>query len=169
MYSGLMANAGSNWRVAILRPGEDPIGNLTTALSQVDVFGTGGESPATIRMLLDVTLRRSTLGLIEAARQARIPQQDNVLVLVDQFEELFRFRNNRATGNSKDEASAFVKLLLEAAQRNAVPIRIVLTMRADFIGDCMNFISLPEALNTGQYLVPRMTRDQLRSAITGPM
>jgi tetratricopeptide (TPR) repeat protein/energy-coupling factor transporter ATP-binding protein EcfA2 len=164
LYSGLMANTGSSWRVAILRPGEDPIGNLAAALAQPDLFGT-----TTSRMLVDVTLQRSTLGLVEAVRQARIPPQDNVLVVVDQFEELFRFRNSRAVGNSKDEAAAFVKLLLEAAQQNAVPVRIVLTMRADFIGDCMEFLGLPEALNTGQYLVPRLTRDQLRSAITGPV
>jgi tetratricopeptide (TPR) repeat protein/energy-coupling factor transporter ATP-binding protein EcfA2 len=169
LYSGLMANTGSSWRVAIFRPGEDPIGNLAAALDEPDVLATGGASSPTNRMLVDVTLRRSTLGLIEAVRQARIPAQDNVLVVVDQFEELFRFRNSRAVENSKDEASAFVKLLLEAAQQNTVPVRIVLTMRADFIGDCMEFLSLPEALNTGQYLVPRMTRDQLRSAITGPV
>ncbi len=169
LYSGLMANAGSSWRVAILRPGEDPIGNLAAALDKPDVLAIGGESSATNRMLMDVTLRRSTLGLIEAVRQARIPPQDNVLVMVDQFEELFRFRNSRIAGNSKDEAAVFVKLLLEAAQQNTVPVRIVLTMRADFIGDCMEFLGLPEALNTGQYLVPRLTRDQLRSAITGPI
>ena len=35
-------------------------------------------------------------------------------------------------------------------------------MRSDFIGDCMDFPGLPEAVNEGQYLVPRMTRDELR-------
>ena len=33
----------------------------------------------------------------------------------------------------------------------------------------MEYPGLPEALNDGQYLVPRMTRDELRSAITGPV
>ena len=50
-----------------------------------------------------------------------------------------------------------------------MPIFVVLTMRSDFIGDCMEFSGLPEAVNSGQYLVPRMTRDELRSAITGPV
>jgi tetratricopeptide (TPR) repeat protein len=42
-------------------------------------------------------------------------------------------------------------------------------MRSDFIGDCMEYPGLPEAVNDGQYLVPRMGRDALRSAITGPV
>src|SRR5277367_5411345 len=42
-------------------------------------------------------------------------------------------------------------------------------MRSDFLGDCLQFQGLPEAVNTGLYLVPRMTRDELRSAISGPV
>src|SRR4029077_9306376 len=42
-------------------------------------------------------------------------------------------------------------------------------MRSDFLGDCAQFRDLPEALNAGQYLVPRMTRDERGAAITGPV
>jgi tetratricopeptide (TPR) repeat protein len=169
LHSGFMVAAGSNWRVATFRPGEDPIGHLAEALNAPDVLGTTGELASTNRVLLEATLRRSTLGLVSAVRQSRIPARDNLLVVVDQFEELFRFRRSRPLENSRDEAAAFVKLLLEAAQQEEVPIFVVVTMRSDFIGDCMEFSGLPEAVNSGQYLVPRMTRDELRSAITGPV
>ena len=99
-------------------------------------------------MLLEATLRRGTLGLVDAVRQARIPPDDNVLIVVDQFEELFRFRRSRRIENSRDEAVAFVKLLLEAAGAAAtLPIYVVLTMRSDFIGDCMEY---PGAAGSGQ-------------------
>jgi LAS superfamily LD-carboxypeptidase LdcB len=42
-------------------------------------------------------------------------------------------------------------------------------MRTDFLGDCTQFWELPEAINNGQYLIPRMTRDERRYAITGPV
>jgi hypothetical protein len=169
LYSGFMVKAGSTWRVATLRPGEDPIGHLAAALNQSGVLGAEGEMASTNRVLLEATLRRSTRGLVDAVRQARIPPEDNLLVIVDQFEELFRFRRSHQIENSRDEAVAFVKLLLEATQQQEVPIYVVLTMRSDFIGDCMEYPGLPEAVNAGQYLVPRMTRDELRSAITGPI
>jgi tetratricopeptide (TPR) repeat protein/energy-coupling factor transporter ATP-binding protein EcfA2 len=169
LYSGFMVSAGSTWRVATFRPGEDPIGHLAEALNRSDVLGTEGEMAGTNRVLLEATLRRSTRGLVDAVRQARIPREDNLLVIVDQFEELFRFRRSRQIENSRDEAVAFVKLLLEGTQQPEVPIYVVLTMRSDFIGDCMEYPGLPEAVNAGQYLVPRMTRDELRSAITGPI
>jgi tetratricopeptide (TPR) repeat protein/energy-coupling factor transporter ATP-binding protein EcfA2 len=169
LHGGFLAMAGSSWRVLIFRPGENPIERLASSLDAPDVLGTAGELASTNRVLLDATLRRGSLGLVDAVRQARIPPRDNVLVVVDQFEELFRFRRNRRLEDSRDESVMFVKLLLEATQQNEVPIYIVLTMRSDFIGDCMQYPGLPEAVNNGQYLVPRMTRDQLRSAITGPV
>jgi len=169
LYSGFMVKAGSTWRVATLRPGSDPIVHLAAALNGSGVLGTEGEMASTNRVLLEATLRRSTRGLVDAVRQARIPSEDNLLVIVDQFEELFRFRRSRQIENSRDEAVAFVKLLLEATRQQEVPIYVVLTMRSDFIGDCMEYPGLPEAVNAGQYLVPRMTRDELRSAITGPI
>jgi tetratricopeptide (TPR) repeat protein/energy-coupling factor transporter ATP-binding protein EcfA2 len=173
LYSGFMVKAGSTWRVATFRPGGDPIGHLAAALNRSDVLGnalgTEVEMASTNRVLLEATLRRSTRGLVDAVRQARIPREDNLLVIVDQFEELFRFRRSHQVENSRNEAVAFVKLLLEATQQQEAPIYVVLTMRSDFIGDCMEYPGLPEAVNAGQYLVPRMTRDELRSAITGPV
>ena len=169
LYGGFMVNTSPSWRVAIMRPGEDPVRHLAAALNAPDVLGATGELESTNSILLEATLRRGTRGLVEAVRQARVLAQDNLLIVVDQFEELFRFRKNLQLENSKNEAVAFVKLLLEAAQQGEIPIYIVITMRSDFIGDCMDFPGLPEAINSGLYLVPRMTRDELRSAIAGPV
>jgi tetratricopeptide (TPR) repeat protein len=166
-----MAAAGSSWRVTVFRPGADPIRHLAEALNDPDVIGEedGGELASTNRVLLEATLRRGSLGLVDAVRLRRLPSHDNVLIVVDQFEELFRFRRGRSYAQSHDEAVAFVKLLLEAHRQCELPIFVVVTMRSDFIGDCMDYPGLPEAINHGLYLVPRMTRDELRSAITGPV
>ena len=42
-------------------------------------------------------------------------------------------------------------------------------MRSDYLGDCAEFHDLPEALNDCQYLIPRMTREQRKAAIEGPL
>jgi hypothetical protein len=46
---------------------------------------------------------------------------------------------------------------------------VMITMRSDFLGNCSQFSDLPERINDGLYLVPRMRRDQLEQAITGPL
>lgn len=168
LHGGLMTKAGSNWRVALFRPGEDPIGHMAEVLNDPAVLGSGEEADLQ-KAIIETTLRRSALGLVDAARQARMPRQDNLLVVVDQFEEIFRFKQLRKSKDSDDEAAAFVKLLLEAARQDDVSIYVVLTMRSDYLGDCAQFRDLPEAINNSQYLIPRMSRDQRREAITGPI
>jgi energy-coupling factor transporter ATP-binding protein EcfA2 len=169
LYGGAMAKAGSNWRVATLRPGDDPIARLLDALAVPEILGVGGELPEVTRESIEAKLRRSALGLVDAVKLAQLPAQENLLVVVDQFEELFRFRQSRLAENPRDEAIAFVKLLLEAAGQSEFPIYVALTMRSDFIGDCIEYPGLPEAINSGLYLVPQMSRDELRSAISGPV
>jgi len=170
LRGGMMKGAGSGWRIAVMRPGGDPIGNLATELAKKDVLSEAGMglSDEEAVAVIEATLRSGSLGILNVARQARLGEHEKLLVVVDQFEELFRFRATHE-GSSVDEASAFVKLLLEAAQQRELSIYIVLTMRSDFLGDCAQFQGLPEAINDGQYLIPRMTRDERRFAVTGPV
>jgi energy-coupling factor transporter ATP-binding protein EcfA2 len=168
LHGGFMLRAGSNWRVAILRPGSNPIGRLTQALCREDVLGVKDIEEAIQLSITEASLRRSTLGLIDVVRQARMIPQENLLVVVDQFEELFRVKANSGAGKA-DDAAALVKLLLEATNQSELPIYVLITMRSDFLGDCSQFRDLPEAINDGQYLIPRMTRDQRREAINGPI
>ena len=170
LMGGFMTSAGSDWRIAIMRPGNDPVGNLARALNAPDVFGSEIEENAGIQTAIaEATLRRGSLGLVDAVRQAAMPEHENLLVLVDQFEEIFRFARVSKTEEYQNEAAAFVKLVLEACRQREIPIYVVLTMRSDYLGDCSQFWDLPEAVNESQYLIPRLTRDRLREAITGPV
>lgn len=197
LYGGFMAQAGPQWRIALFRPGKDPIHNMAVALNSPTPFEPGymesqedsaaetnaeqisAEQAALNKKLeadlklvkvaaLETTLRRSAVGLVDYVRRARMREGENLLVVVDQFEELFRFKEKAEGNNSQDEAAAFVKLLLEAVEDETAPIYVVLTMRSDFLGDCAQFRDLPEKINESQYLIPRMTRDQRRDAITSP-
>ncbi len=172
---GGMAKAGSAWRMAQFRPGGDPIKALARTLAQPGVLFTGldfgGEA---LEDMVEATLGMSNLGVVDLFEQAQLSGQANLLLIVDQFEELFRYRQQQASGSSSgpnptdERAVAFVNLLLEAA-KSEHPIYVVLTMRSDFLGDCARFSGLPEAVNEGQYLVPRLTREERRAAITGPI
>ena len=168
LLGGMMEGAGAGWRIAVMRPGGDPIGNLAKELVKKEVLSEAGaglrEDEA--EAVIDATLRSSSLGILNVAYQGRLGEKEKLLLVVDQFEELFRFREATSGG---DEAAAFVKLLLEAAQQRELSIYVVLTMRSDFLGDCAQFQGLPEAINDGQYLIPRMTRDERRFAVTGPV
>jgi tetratricopeptide (TPR) repeat protein len=169
LRGGFMASAGSHWRIALLRPGNAPLASLAEALHGALRDPSQPDADPLPQALIEATLRRSSLGLLDAVQQARLPREENVLVVVDQFEELFRYQRLRREASIEDEAAAFVKLLLEPPQQSALPIYVMLTMRSDFLGDCAQFRGLPETMNDSQYLIPRMNRDERRQAIEGPI
>ena len=163
---GYLPSAGSSWQIAIFRPGSDPIANLTRGLAARNLpgGGTADGNEDDIRPLLDAT----SLGLVTAARTLLQDSGDSLLIVADQFEELFRFRRIGKHDDALQRSAACVDLLLNASSQEEVPIYVVLTMRSDYLGDCAQFTGLPEALNDSQFLVPRMTRAQLREAIECP-
>ena len=166
LQRGYLPSAGSSWRIATFRPGGDPIANLTESLLVDSSQPTPPQSDgATIAGLL----RESSLGLVNAATRLLGSSQRSLLVLADQFEEIFRYRSLGSAASSAEDAVECINLLLAAAAQDQVPVYVVLTMRSDYLGDCARFAGLPEALNDSQFLVPRMTRQQLREAIEGPV
>jgi hypothetical protein len=167
LFGGMMAEAGSSWRVAILRPGANPLQNLAYALNAPDVLGDALQDDRIQIALAEATLRRTSLGLVDLVRQARMQPHENLLIVVDQFEELFRYVSLK--DEREEDAAVFVALLLAAVQQRNFPVYVVLTLRSDFLGDCARFWQLSEALNSGLYLVPRLTREEYREAIMGPV
>ncbi len=169
---GSIALAGDRWRIASLRPGAAPTAALAQELAEtLPDLERFGRSPSERKAALLHTLERGELGLIDCLYQARLDEHENILLIVDQFEELFNYAYAGIGEHaaSADDAAAFVKLLLAAAARTDVPVYVVLTMRSDFIGDCARFRDLPEAVNAGLFLVPRLARDEMRSAIERPV
>ena len=164
LEAGFLTDAGSRWRFAEMRPGSHPLSGLALSLLAPDALRTAGTADADAASFLLATLRRGPLGLVEALRDRPLPEKTNLLLLLDQFEEIFRFRQQ---GDS-DEADAFVALLIATAAQRDAPVYVVFTMRSDFLGDCAVFTGLPEAINESQFLTPRLTREQCRLAIEGP-
>ncbi len=106
----------------------------------------------------------------KALQSGTIRPGSNLLVLADQFEELFRYDVHKGNpGADRDEKAIFAQHLIECCRQRKTPIYVVLTMRSEFLGDCARFRELPEQINEGQYLVPRLTREERRAAIEGPI
>jgi hypothetical protein len=165
LHRGAMTSAGSNWEVIYTRPGGAPIGNLARSLAESDLYEIDKDEDTYAKLY--TLLNRSRGGLTESIRLSNIEPATNVLIVVDQFEELFRYRDQDE--KSLIEAADYVGLLLEAASEDRSRIHIVLTMRSDFLGDCANFTGLAEAVNRGEYLIPKLNREELESAIVNPI
>src|SRR6185295_19059562 len=101
---GLLTRAGPDWRIADFRPGGRPFAAMVAALGET----TGTVHSAHEQLLVQARLARGPLGLVEWLDEIKFSADMNLLLLVDQFEEIFRFRHSETS----DDIDAFVALLL---------------------------------------------------------
>jgi tetratricopeptide (TPR) repeat protein/energy-coupling factor transporter ATP-binding protein EcfA2 len=167
---------GPKWICLDMKPGGAPIKRLAGALARLSAH-TSAENYARLSARIDYRLRQSSFSLESALEEAGGLGGRHLLLIVDQFEELFRFGlaglGQRATSladaKARDEATQFVEILLDADRRRVQNVHVLITMRSDFIGDCAYFHGLSEAVSATQYLVPNLTRGQLEEAIRQPI
>ena len=171
LFGGFMTQNGPGWSAIITRPGASPINNLAEAVvthlvtSQLILE----EDREIHKAIINSVLRSGPEGLIEVSKFLQTQKGENVFFLVDQFEELFRYRENQNTEEAHNEAHLYVNLVLTAVAQKKVPVYVALTMRSDFIGNCAVFPALTERINQSNYLVPQMTREQKKMVIEGPV
>jgi WD40 repeat protein len=151
------------WRIATMMPGGAPFERLADALATLGP-DEGDDARNVRRERIEYLLRRSSSGIADALDEMLELAENSILIVVDQFEELFR----NTTAESRDEIAAFVQVLLQLHRRRPTA-HVLITMRSDFIGDCAQFTGLPEAVAETQYLVPSLSREQRRAAISKPL
>ena len=161
---GLMAKAGSRWKIVDFRPGGSPLKNLARRLLETEHDTENPYIEPKDVDLLRAFLARGPRAVIEWCRSGHLPKGGNLLLLVDQFEELFRYQDYAG----REEAEAFVALLIESAREADARIYVTITMRSEYLGACALIEGLSDAINAGMFLTPRMTREHCRDAIVGP-
>ncbi|MGH6918878.1 MAG: hypothetical protein ACREJ0_14375, partial [Geminicoccaceae bacterium] len=158
---------GIQWRTGIMRPGASPLWSMADGILRAlrpDLMAPDGEVPAAEVARLRVLIDSNEDGLVAMLREDGLKQDENLLLLVDQFEEIFRFR----TETANREQARLVELLVAIARAQPPGLYIITTMRSEYLGDCARFADLAETLNETHYLLPRMTEVELREAIVRP-
>lgn len=169
LESGYLHRAGSRWRSTIMEPGSQPIRALARALSNASVNISNSEKLGQSTISTSDFVKRlyerpdALVKLIEETPPI-FGEKTNLLILVDQFEELFR--EDLA---SPSEVTRLINLILNVFHARPDRLYIVTTMRTDYIEQCAYYMGLPEALNQTQYLTPRLNVEELREAIVKPV
>ncbi|MCE6994596.1 hypothetical protein LZG04_07205 [Saccharothrix sp. S26] len=151
LRAGLVATWGRP--SIVLTPGPRPVEELAVRAAAC----TGRDAAA---LTAEFTTHPENLHL--RVRQALVGRDDDLLIVVDQFEEVFTLCREPA------ERAAFITALTTACASPTSRTRVVLGVRADFLGHCGQYPELVEALRGGHVLVGPMSADELREAIVSP-
>ncbi|GHF45572.1 hypothetical protein GCM10017566_18280 [Amycolatopsis bartoniae] len=157
LRAGLVPRISSeaHWPTLLFAPGPHPLEQTAVRLA-----AWCGRSATALHEELAVNPRALHLTVLQALNDQ--PGDVPLLLVVDQFEEVFTLCRDRA------ERAAFLTALLTAAQAENGRTRLVLGVRADFYPHCSEHPELVEALRDNQLLVGPMSTDELRRAVSLP-
>ncbi|HVR77016.1 MAG TPA: BTAD domain-containing putative transcriptional regulator [Acidimicrobiia bacterium] len=145
-------NGSRDWLVTDMFPGSFPFEELEAALSRVAVRTPG-------RMLSELTQPN---GLLRVSKQILPGDDSTLLIVIDQFEELF------STVRSEETRRRFLENLISVANDERSRVRVVTTIRADFLDRPLAYADFAEAIADGLVTVGPPTRDGLAQAVSAP-
>ncbi len=150
--AGLIPQLEKNgWRVLEpILPGDEPLAELKAVL--IKLFGRteGREVYSRIKM--------------EGLRPVfeRLSDSERLLMVVDQFEEVFTLCPK------EEEKRQFIELLTQVAEIPNSRLAIVTTMRADFLEPCLSYESLTTLIQNEAVYMPPLLGAELEEAIATP-
>lgn len=156
----------TDWTIASFRPGIDPFGNLADALASTGDFRFEGVDS---RQSVLSKLKEGTVGLCSLA--AGLPDKGNnrLLIIIDQFEELFHYSEHGTSERGGKDASSFIDMVVRTVREKTSNIFFIVTMKPDLIGECAKYPGLAALINSSSYFIPLMASDDFREVITGPV
>ncbi len=146
---------GGNWKIRILRPGRVPLHSLASVLD--DALETGQVLEGVADQL------REAPGMFgDMLRRSATKKRHRVLIVVDQLEELFTLSDDDKTRRT------FLAALLAAADDPSAPVRVVLSMRADFLDRLAGHKQFLTELSRGLFFLSAPDSENLRETLVRP-
>jgi hypothetical protein len=158
VHAGLvpaLRSTGGVWQVRVLRPGRQPLHSLAATLD--DAIDTGQVQAQVVDRLYEAPGY-----FAELLRRAAQHKKHRVVIVVDQLEELFTLSDN------DDIRKVFLSALLAAADDPSSPVRVVLSMRADFLDRLAGHKQFLAELSRGLFFLSAPDQDNLRETLVRP-
>ena len=162
----------NGWLIVDFKPQKNPLKSLSDAFAhELDIDPAKCESELYNGFSSLVDLYRESGYCVQNDGRDISNRGKSLLIIADQFEEVFTNIDNFEQGRPSDEAYTAVNLLLETIRISItenLPIFVIFTMRSDFISQCTFFKNLPEYIAYSQFFVPQLKRTEIRQVIEEP-
>ena len=170
LENGFTGAAGREWSFCYCRPGITPIENLASALSEKHVLGDQEKGSLEMDDEIVKLIRKDHSGILNAVSKYSISRDGNLLIIIDQFEDIFDLAEKHKVGLAwEQEVALFFNNIAKAITAKNASIYVLISMQADFIPLLYNFRVLHEHISKGLYSVPNFRQDDFQQIIKGSL
>jgi WD40 repeat protein len=153
----------SDWHILQVRPGSESLESIAAALASQ--FSPSKPEDLSSSKFVDA-IRHSDEGLLSIIANVFSNDDKSVLIVVDQFEELFTLAKD--SPDNVSNTSRFINNLLGVVHSKNSRLHIIVTLRLDFLDRCFAYRGLLELLQSHMILLGNLSRESLRQAILLP-
>jgi eukaryotic-like serine/threonine-protein kinase len=157
-----LKRSGEQWETLVIRPGRQPLESLAGIIAPMVATAANLADDVDEHKKLVATLRKEPGHLGHVLRLRARRDNRRLLLFVDQFEELY------TQVADADERAAFTACLSAVADDATSPLRVVLSVRSDFLDRVAEDPEFVAELTQGLFFLGPPGRDGLRDAITQP-
>ena len=162
----LSLSGSPSWNVFYMTPGKDPYESMAEEFIKKS---KAADSDKSLRNEILALLKINSDGIINSLDNLQVNRKENVLIIIDQLEELFRYRIQGKASGSGTIQSSFLNLLTNTLHREDLNIYIVIAIRPDFITECSQYKDFIHIINSSNFLIPQMSRENFREVIEAPL
>ncbi|MCU0377749.1 MAG: hypothetical protein MUC78_05760 [Bacteroidales bacterium] len=160
------AEGKKSWSYLVFRPSLDPIDNLATELAALSAKAGFNQLPVST---VAASLHNRSEGITGIVNKIRKNLRQQIIIVIDQFEEIFRYSPASTRGTLGDDATDFIDMIVSAVSQPDQGLHIMLTIRSEYVSECSRFHTLTSLMNNSSYLLPQLNRDTIATVIEGPV
>jgi WD40 repeat protein/energy-coupling factor transporter ATP-binding protein EcfA2 len=160
------AEGKKSWSYIVFRPERNPVDNLAKEIAALSASAGFTQVPVSN---VAASLHNRSEGIIDIVNKIRKNLRQQIVIVIDQFEEIFRYSPISTRGTLGDDATDLIDLLVNAVRQPDQGLYIIFTLRSEYVSECSRFHSLTNLMNSSSFLLPQMSHDMLSMVIEEPV
>lgn len=165
LKKGFVGQAGKDWAIASLRPGVQPLLNLSQALTANEVLKVDVKSNTTDRKYYsEIISNFGSLGIVEIYKRSEIFGKKNLLIIIDQLEDLYKYKryfNYTAT----DEDNTLMDLIYRTVTIKNTAIYFLICIETFYLTKFTFYNKLQEIISKSQYSIQNIDHSEIHQIL----
>ena len=161
IQSNFLGVSGREWSVCKLRPGKSPIKNLCASLSNSNqLYLNDKPKSSDFEYYVETIEEKGSYGLLKIFRESEIFNKKNLLIIIDQVEDLFKYSkvfNNELSS----EDDLLIDLIYKSIKNESCSIYFILSIQSEYFSKLNIYGKFSELLSLSQFNLPNISLKNL--------
>jgi len=165
LEKGFLGIAGKKWNTVTIRPGITPLENLSAGVAKLGL--TSGKQKLEEEVLLTESMRLSNEGLKNACLPNPNQKSEfNSLVVIDNFEDLFQYRDVAANASDWDDTvKSFIQNITKCASYSSIPVYFLVVIRTQYMSRLFEYRHFYEKVSSSQFNLPQFRKSEFLEVV----